>query len=215
MRHSPFLPRISSPTNLPCNSDRSRLEVEAQPQDINIAGNLRFDSDSLRHQGFVGSTRLYGRPLNYLRAIRSHRNCACLLNGGCCIVPWKGTGRRQPRMRYSGAVVLWAQSSLAAPFSFHRLTGTTSQRVIQMPTKISSFSRLSNLGAKGVKLGLLWRGLKGRSTRSGGLGNVKGGCGGMVCRPFSLGTGGRSLRWLRPQGIGGRQGCFARGWTAG
>jgi hypothetical protein len=118
-------------------------------------------------------------------------------------------------MRYSGAVILWAQSSLAAPFSFHRLTATTRQRVIQMPTEISSFSRLSNMGDEGVKLPLLWRGLKIRGARSGGLGNVKGGCGGMVCRPFSLGTGGRSLGWLRPPGIGDRHGCFTRGWTAG
>jgi hypothetical protein len=124
-----------------------------QPQQYGPqGGSWRFGSASLQHQGFLGSIRFCARPLNYLRAIRSHRNCACSFNGGCCIVPWKGTGRRQPRMRYSGTVVLWAQSSLAAPFFLHRLTGTSSQRVIQMPTKISSFSRLSNRGGEGVRL---------------------------------------------------------------
>jgi hypothetical protein len=43
-------------------------------------------------------------------------------------------------MRYSGAVVRWAQSSLAAPFSFAIPGIAAAERVIQTLTQLSAFS---------------------------------------------------------------------------
>jgi hypothetical protein len=60
----------------------------------------------------------HSHPLNYLHLVRNHRNCAWPPMWENCDVPWKGMGRRQPRMRYSGAVIRLAQSPLTAPFSF-------------------------------------------------------------------------------------------------
>jgi hypothetical protein len=56
------------------------------------------------------------RPLNYLQIIRIHRIWHGSPYRRCYIVPWKGTGRRRPRMRYSGTALRLAQSPLTAPF---------------------------------------------------------------------------------------------------
>ena len=116
-------------------------------------------------------------------------------------------GRRWPRMRYSGPALHLAQSPLTAPFCCQRKAALPREAVIQNPTRFSGFSRLAKTGAAGLECPKLRRELARRWARRGCLGHVKGGWGGARCRPFMLGSGGRSLQWLRLPGILGRQGC--------
>jgi hypothetical protein len=121
-------------------------------------------------------------------------------------VPWKGTGRRRPRMRYSGTALRLAQSSLTAPFCCQLRVSVPHHAVIRNPTKLSGFSRLGKTIAAGVKCLTLRRGLEGRWTRRGCLGNVKGGLRGGDYRPSALGYGGRSFCGCACWRFMGRQG---------
>jgi hypothetical protein len=146
------------------------------------------------------------RP-KYLQPVRIDRNWQPAGYVGGWIVPWKGTGRRGPRMRYSGTTFHLAQSSLTAPFCCQRRDITPRLAVSKNPTELSVFSRLYEWGASGVECCARGRALAWRQARRGCWGIVKGGSGGVVCRPSLLGYGGRSRRRLGLLDIMGRQGC--------
>ena len=97
-------------------------------------------------------------------------------------------------MRYSGVVVLWALVFAGcAPLFIHWLTGTRLQRVIQIPTKESSFSPLSNPDPTGVKctIAVAWAGDKEHAT--GRIGECEGRLRGNAVPPFFFGH-----RWAQP-----------------